>query len=789
MIIVTLLVSWFLGIWLASFASLPIPVGLGIAFTSFISGFVFRRRQFAVLLVCIGVASLGGVRYQFGVPLINAHHLVFYNDNLTVNIKGIVVDEPDIRDRFVNLRIEVQSITLPDGEETAVEGLLLVQAFRYPEILYGDEVILNGRLSTPPEDGDFNYRTYLAQQGIHSLMTFPEIVVMRSNAASPWRAQILGVKKLARQAINQAIVDPQASLLIGILLGDDNGLPETLAEDFRKTGMTHIIAISGFNITLLIWVLLAIGRPFLSLKGTAVFALAWVILYAILVGGDPPVVRATILGGFYLFSAHWLGRPTFAIASLLWAAFFITVAEPLALWDVGFQLSFSATLSLMIFAKPLTAWVNNRIRLQFEREIAEKMMGIVTESILVTVAAQLLALPLIMVHFGELSLVSLLANALILPAQPGVMLWGGLATVVGMISPQLGMILGWVAWLFLSYTIGMVRLLATVPWASVALELSWQGTIVIYLLIASVSWVLFQPKKKRQQLLAWLRINGVQRVASGTAVLATLVLFNWGAAQADGRLHLYFLNVGQGDATLIVTPSGRHILVDGGFYPSILNAELGDHLPFWNKRLDLMVATHPDADHVSGLVEVFAKYRVAQLITDGSEKGETAVYDAVLEAAEAEKAEIRTAVAGERIVIGDGVILQILHPNETRNDENRNENSVSMRLTYGDFSYLFTGDAEVFAERAMLQSGLPLQATVLKAGHHGSRTSSTRLFLEAVQPRIMIVSAGANNQFGHPHPEVLERAALMRTAVLRTDQLGTIELITDGEQLWWLSHR
>lgn len=766
------------------------PIGWGIIVSTALGGLFFhRRRRLSSVLLCLGMAIFGTIRYYSAVPIISTHHIGFYNDNLTVNIKGVVIDEPDIRDRFINLRVAVESIELPNGDVQDVEGLLLVQAFRYPEIEYGDVLSINGRLATPPSDGDFNYQTYLARQGIHSIITFPDIIVQAQNQANPVRAQILRFKSRAQQAINQSIVDPQAALLVGILLGNDNGLPEKLEEDFRQTGMTHIIAISGFNISIIIWVLLAIARPFLSLRGTAVFAMIGITFYTILVGADPPVVRAAIMGGFYLLASYWLGRPSFAIASLLWAAFFLTLHNPLILWDVGFQLSFSATLSLMLFSGPLTKWVDKRLRVLVDRDLAEKVMGIVSESVLVTIAAQLLTLPLMMAHFGQLSLISLLANALILPAQPGVMLWGGLTAVAGMIFPPLGVAFGWVAWLFLSYTLGFVRLLAAVPGASIPVNLPWTSVTFIYLLIAIAYWFWQQPKKDRQKYVAWLRHNGAQRVATGGTLMVTVLLFNWSLAQPDGRLHIYFLNVGQGDATLIVTPSGRNILVDGGFYPSVLTSELGDHLPFWQKRIDLIVATHPDADHVSALVEVFERYKVTQLITNGSERGETAVYDAVLSAAEAEPVPIITAVTGQRILIEDGVELQILHPADSRNEENRNENSVSMRLTYGNFSYLFTGDAEAFGERAMLQTGLPLQSIVFKAGHHGSRTSSTQSFLEAVQPKIMVVSAGADNRFGHPHPEVLARAQMMGTAVLRTDELGTIELITDGEQMWWFSHK
>ena len=261
MFIVTLFCCWLFGIWLASMVRVPTLTGIVLSLACFAVGLLFRnQRQRAILLTCVGMILLGGVRFQFAVPVINTHHIAFYNDNLTVNIKGTVIDEPDIRDRFVQLRVRVDEISLPDGEETAVSGTILVQAFRYPEIAYGDELLINGRLSTPPEEGEFNYRAYLAQQGIHAIVTFPNIQVIAQNQANPVRRQILNIKQSARQAINQAIVDPQAALLIGILLGDDNGLPEHLDNDFQTTGMTHIIAISGFNISIIIWVLLAMGR-------------------------------------------------------------------------------------------------------------------------------------------------------------------------------------------------------------------------------------------------------------------------------------------------------------------------------------------------------------------------------------------------------------------------------------------------------------------------------------------------------------------------------------------------
>jgi competence protein ComEC len=216
-----------------------------------------------------------------------------------------------------------------------------------------------------------------------------------------------------------------------------------------------------------------------------------------------------------------------------------------------------------------------------------------------------------------------------------------------------------------------------------------------------------------------------------------------------------------------------------------LNDQLGQQIPFWDKEIDMLIATHPDADHVSGLVGVFDRYAVNYLITDGEGLGESPIYDAVLQAAEANGSAIHPAQVGERIHIDDGIWLEVLHPGAELDSESRNENSVSMRLVYNQFTFLFTGDAETAAEQEILATGLPLNSFIFKAGHHGSRSSSTASFLAAVRPQIIVVSAGAENRFGHPHPEMLERAQAIGATVLRTDELGAIELTTDGKMMWW----
>ena len=786
MTVVYLTVSWLIGLWLAS-------VWQNDLFTWLLAGgiclitAVFSRRypRVSLVLACACALAWGGWRYETAVPTINETHIAHYNGTRNITLTGLVTDEPDIRDRYINLRLTVNQATLSDGTTIPVTGEVLVTTFRFPIIEYGTEIQIKGQLEIPPEGENFNYKAYLARQGVHSLMALPDLTVLAEKQGNPIYHTIFAFKNRAQATITQLIPNPQAALLTGILLGNDNGIPPELAEDFRTTGMTHIIAISGFNIAILIAILVNVAEKFMSRRSAVIFAISGIVLYTILVGADASVVRAAIMGGIYLIANRWLGRPNFAYASLFLSGLLMTLVNPFTLWDVGFQLSFTATLGLMLYGTPFTQWTRNRLLRWLDEGIVNRVMGLLSEAVLITLAAQVLTLPLMMAYFGQLSLISLVSNAFILPAQPGVMIWGGLATLAGLVVPFVGQVFAWVAWLFLSYTIWLVRLFARVPAATVPVDISLTGIVLIYVAIAAVTWYAKQGDERRAAVRASLQRNLTQRLAVGASLLAAILSVSWSASQPDGQLHIVFMDVGQGDATLIVTPNGRQVLIDGGFYPTVLNDQLGRQMPFWDRDIDIMVATHPDADHVAGLVEVFARYEIGRLITDGEGLGESPIYDEVLLAAERAGTAVHPARVGEIIHLDERVRLEVLHPGDTLNRESRNENSVSMRLVYGDFSFLFTGDAEEAAEREMLATGLPLQSLVFKAGHHGSRSSSTMPFLEAVRPQIMVVSAGLDNRFGHPHPEVLERAAAVGTAVLRTDELGTIEVITDGQTMWW----
>jgi competence protein ComEC len=549
--------------------------------------------------------------------------------------------------------------------------------------------------------------------------------------------------------------------------------------------MTHIIAISGFNIAVVIALLDGVTGAFAPRRAAAVLTMLLIALYAALVGAGSSVVRAAIMGIAYLIGLRLMGRPTLAVAGLFGAATLMTLAQPQAIWDVGFQLSFAATLGLMLYGGRWTRRLERGASVLAPRA-RRRVAGPLTEGVIVTLAAQVLTLPLILFHFGRLSLVSLPANVLVLPAQPGVMAAGGLTLALGLILPAAGRVAGLVAWLFLSYTVGAVQLLSRVPAASTPLSLSFPGLVTVYATIAGLTLLASTDATRRRAL---LERNPVAR--KGGAVLAglglvILLLAAWIMTRPDGRLHVAFLDVGQGDAIFIQTPSGRQALIDGGRYPSVVLDELGRQMPFWDRSIDLIFATHPDEDHVAGLVSVVERFDAQRLITNGAAPADDPAFAALLTAAGERSVPIHSARAGEVILLDDGVRLEILHAGAS---DARNDASLVARLTYGEVSLLLTGDAEAAAEAVLLQSGWGLEALILKAGHHGANTSSGEAFLAAVSPSIIVISVGRDNSYGHPHPAMLSRAEATGATIMRTDEAGTLEVETDGKRTWWSSER
>lgn len=262
-------------------------------------------------------------------------------------------------------------------------------------------------------------------------------------------------------------------------------------------------------------------------------------------------------------------------------------------------------------------------------------------------------------------------------------------------------------------------------------------------------------------------------------IIALLILGYLLFQSSDNDLHVYFLDVGMGDAIFIKTPDGQQVLIDGGPDNSVVS-ELGKHLPFYNMQIDLMILTHPHADHVTGQIEILERYPVRQVLSTGVVHT-TPEYRRWLELIQAKKIDFKLARAGQEINLGE-VKLRVLYPEQDfsgQTVDNLNNTSVVVKLIYGQTSFLLVGDAEISVEQELLGQEIDLRADVLKVGHQGSSDANSQEFLAAVQPTYAVISVGPN-QYGHPSLQIIRRLERLGAQILRTDEWGTVEIISNG---------
>ena len=788
MLITLLVACWLAGLFIGEVASTGPFWIIGATLLAGAGLFLSRRRPaWRRIGACLLAFSLGAGRIFLAQPHIDEGSLSWYNDRGQVTVRGIVSERPDILGGQQTLRVSASHLA-GDGFDLDIEGDLLVKLGGYPRYQYGDELAIEGQLVTPPRFPTFDYRQLLAQRGIYSLMPRPDIQLMVHNQGDWLSTQLYRFKDRLVTVISQILPMPQSALLAGMLVGDESGIPASLEEAFRTTGTSHIVVISGWNVTILAGLVIALLVPLLGRRKSLWVALAAIAGYTLLVGFDPPIVRAAIMGGLTLL-ALLAGRQTLALNSLALAALLMTLIHPFALWDLGFQLSFAAASGLILFQPPLksaTYGLLGRMGLAGRLWLTRAL----DDLIIVTLSVQILTLPLIAYRLGQLSLITLPANLLVLPAQAPLLGLGALATLGGLIWLPFGRLLAWLAWPFLTYTIRIVEWLALVPGAMIAVPRLTAAFLILYYVAAILIAVIagWETERRRQ---VWLRAKRGLPAYAGMLALVLPVILIWSAVFSlpDGRLHVYFLDVGQGDAIFIQSPTGKQILVDGGPDRPILLSAVGRRLPFWDRSLDAILATHGDGDHINGLFAALDHYRV-NLALDSGLDADSELAGRWSRGVIATGAERTEAEAGLVLALSDGVYLEVLHPPANADsDWSDNDRSIVARLVYGEVSLLLTGDLEREGESALLASGRSLASTVLKVAHHGAATGTSEAFLDAVSPAVVVISVGAGNKYWHPAKATLRRLEDREIQVWRTDEAGTIELITDGEQLWMRSRR
>jgi competence protein ComEC len=762
----------------------PLVLVLGVAAAGLATLLRWRWLLIAgLLLVGIGV---GGWRGTAVAPPTGPGSVAALIGAGSQTVMATAVDDPRPRGERQQLVVDQVAITGPSGGPEPAAGRILVWLPRGLEVGAGDRLRFDSALEAPQDFDGFAYRAYLARQGVAAIASTRQVTVIEHQLGALSQA-LHAARGWLLTGLNDLLPEPEAALGDGILLGVRSGIDPVVNDAFARAGLTHVVAISGWNIAIVAALVAAAARPLNRLpsgRWLAAFAAAGAVSgYVLLTGASPSVVRAALMAGALLL-ARLGGSRSHAISALMLAALVMVLVAPAVVWDVGFQLSALATAGLIWFGAGFEA----RLR---------RWPALIREPVALTMAAQLTTLPVVLLNFERLSLIAPLANVVVVPLVPLVMLASATAALVGATHawlPLIGDLLAWAAggaaWLYLRLMVLSGQAAAAVPMASLDLAApAWLAAVWYPGLFLARGRIGAQPADKPTADAALVAGGFVTRIARpvplAVATLATLAVLTF-LTRPDGRLHLMVLDIGQGDAILIVAPSGETVLIDGGPDPDLTMRRLGERLPFWQRRLDVVVLTHPHEDHVAGLVPALQRFAVGTVLEPGRAYENPAYPRFVALARQEPGATFRHARAGDIVPLGGTARLVVLYPTADDAaapllDGDINNASVVLLLESRGFRALLTGDAEAPVESQLLARGQLGPVDVLKVGHHGSESSTTQELLAVVQPRIAIISCGTDNEYGHPHAITLEHlAAVPGITVHRTDIEGTVEVVADG---------
>ena len=707
MLLIYLSCAWVAGIFLGS-EFLESKFNLPLAFV--LIGLIplpllFLARQYRKLIIltslCLIILFSGTAYFQSSLPTDDESSLQFYNDRGTVEIKGLVDRAPELRDRNTRLRLSAREIK-PDEKWREVLGTALLFVPRYPTYSYGDVLLVTGKLEIPPQLDDFNYKDYLAHQEIYSTMRYPKIEILETGKGFEPLEWIYLLRNSLSQTLTEVLPEPQASLAQGVILGIRGNIPSSVKDNFIHTGTAHLLAISGLHLSIVAGIMLSLGIWLFGRRGYIYvwLTLGTIWLYALLTGMHPPVLRAAIMASVFL-TAELLGRQRSAITALAFAAAVMVGVSPQVLWDASFQMSFMAMSGLIFIFPPIQSLGRKVVRtLLGEDGIAVSVANFIVDSFSVSMGAIIAVWPLVAYYFGIISPVAPLATFFALPALSGIIIAGALAGVVGLIAVPVAQVIGWLAWLFLSYMLLVVKVFAAISpirEGSVDTTLIW----IYYLALALLIW-LSSNRNRMVKVMEWLKLemdkssNLVSRLPKKLVIpplLVIAILVSIAAAtMPDDRLHTSFLDVGQGDAILIQRGT-QQILVDGGPSPQAIGLALGKKMPFWDRTIDLVVLTHPSADHVTGLVEVLNRYKVKQVLYPDLDF-ESNIYGEWLRLLKEKNIKYTLAQAGQQINLGE-VVIEVLNPQIpllTGTESDIDNNGIVLRLEMGGVSFLLTAD-------------------------------------------------------------------------------------------------
>jgi competence protein ComEC len=740
----------------------------------------------------------------------NDHHIVHQAKQGKQTVEGIVTATDQISADKYSLIVRCRRI-LKNHSYSPVSGLIRLTIPSHLNFRYGDFIRFHTsikRIHSFHNPGSFDYERYLNRQGIYVAGFIADnagIVLIRHNMASGIKLQLETFRSYLKHLIYANAPSPEREILEAMIIGDQKAIPTDVRDNFAKTGTSHILAISGLHVGMvasagfLIALMILKSSEYLMLRFNVIkiataAAFVPVAVYALVAGMGTTVLRAALMALAFL-TALLIGKQKDLYNILFFAALVILIVAPESLFEISFQLSFSAVLAIVfIISKLNTSTIPMPAALP---GALHPLIRRVYVFVLVSAAATLGTLPIIVYYFNHVSTVTLIANLIAVPLLGMMTLIPSMAFMLAaLFSPWLAGFLIKAASFFAGVAVAAINWQASLSWSSFSFIKPNIAEIALFyiILFLLISLKADQSEKK-------VKASKTHHpVLMKTALIIALILmisdivYLTFKEQYSTDIKVTSIDVGQGSATLFQLPGGVNILIDGGgFYDSTFDMGKLVIAPFLYakriRKIDIVVLTHPHPDHLQGLIYILKNFDVREIWCTGL-KAENDLYLLWEKTISEHKIKMKHLSSQAEPVNISGVQIRFLWPLppnsrkdwETPKDE-INDSSLVMKITYGTKSFLVTGDISSSVETRLIESGQNLKSEVLFVPHHGSNHSSSPHFIHAVSCRYAIISAGKRNVFRHPHPDVLDRLTSAGAGIFRTDKHGAISVHSDGKTI------
>lgn len=696
------------------------------------------------------VALIGNTQVLY---LKNKYLEIYKDDKSIISATAVVIKGPS--EGEYNYKYTVKART---GKYKNKKFIVYINKKNKKLLEYGDLIEIKGEYSAPEVARNykgFDYSQYLKTLNIYGTIKVEESKIINKNQLSPILISINNIKEKMIDNANRNMPKRTANLLLGILIGERDNIQEDIIESFRTANLSHILAVSGAHTSYII-----LGITYLISKSKTPKRIGYIItiinllIFIIITGASYSVVRACIMA-IVVIGAKICYRKENFFTSICISLIIILIQNPFAINDIGLKLSFMGTAGIVIFNKSIT---NFFIKLKIKQKIAEALS--------VTFSAQLMIMPITILNFNTISLTFFISNILASPLLGIIIIFGFISIFISSILNPISKILFLILHIFLELLILVSKVTEKIPGSSILVKTpNILFAIVYYILILFFNYffVIKQNPTRRfhKKIIKIITIKNIKNAFKVIAVVFLIMLLLTRIVRIiNPTLKIYFIDVGQGDSTLIVTPKNKKILIDGGegktnvLFQYLLDRRIN--------KIDYIIISHFDSDHCNGLIEIIEKMRVENIVMSKQSK-ESEEYKKILEIIKQKNIKVSSVKAEDKIIIEKNLYTKILNPAEKFEFQDLNNNAIVAKLVYKNFSMLFTGDIEKAEENLAKKYKNEFKSTILKVAHHGSKTSTSEEFLKYVEPQIALIGVGENNKFGHPNQITIEKLKNIRS--------------------------